>query len=75
MLLACTVMYATATVHWVIVLRQISRIESVVATGIEAAHEASSVIIWMEPTKLLVHNVDACQLTFLLLINVSEVKQ
>lgn len=71
MLSACIVMYATAATHWALVLRQINRIEGVVAEGIEAAEAASSVIMWMEPTKLLLHNVDACQLTFLLLINVS----
>lgn len=72
MLSACIVMYATAATHWALVLRQIHQIESVVAEGIEAAEAASTVVIWMEPTKLLVHNVDACQLTFLLLINVSS---
>lgn len=64
-------MYATAATHWALVLRQINRIESVVSEGIEAVEAASTVITWMEPTKLLVHNVNACQLTFLLLINVS----
>lgn len=71
MLSACIVMYATAATHWALVLRQINRIESVVSEGIEAVEAASTVITWMEPTKLLVHNVNACQLTFLLLINVS----
>ena len=73
MLLACIIMYATASIHWVLVLHQIMRVENVVATGIEAAEEAHSVINWMEPTKLLVHNMDACNLTFLLLVNVSAV--